>query len=210
MIAPIPSLVIAAAFLTMGCDQGQATSWDAGNADATTDLVPGDPPDLDGCSRELTDLEVTSQAALYGEIEEQGFWIVESVIEGYVAFPPVSLAQLEIWTDRGGPIEPGTYGVDPGDYARCGLCLLVREDCVPVDGIASCQRDFLAWSGSVELVDLEASGGNVSGVVRDAVLVESWIDWDSGTFESFPLDGGEVICIDRLEFGSLVSAYPSR
>ena len=41
-------------------------------------------------------------------------------------------------------------------------------------------------------------------------LVESWIDWDSGFFESFPLDGGEVICIDRLEFESLVSAYPIR
>lgn len=192
-----------------GCDQD---SIDPPADTSVSDGLDGtdalDVEAVDGCTREMTDVESLGQAALY---HDDGFWIVEVVVGGNLAFPPVDLVQLELWPERDGPAEPGEYEVDgEAAYAQCGLCVLLRETCIPEDGLARCGRDFVATAGSVEIVDLEEPGGTISGVIRDVELVETSIDWDSGSFESETVPGGQVVCIDRVEFESVVSTYPAR
>ncbi len=197
----------ALALALVGCDSPLAGTADTWTEDVTDDGDLEDVTPADACTGDLDDVEIRGQGSVYHE--DPRFWLVEVVIDGTLAFPPVDLVQLEIWPDRGGPSEPGTYDVTPVDYAGCGLCLLLRRGCVPVDGISRCESDLVALSGSVEIVDLEPTGGMVSGVIHDAMLQPASIDWDSGSFATRLLDG-EVICLDRVEFLSVVSPYPAR
>jgi hypothetical protein len=86
----------------------------------------------------------------------------------------------------------------------------VRETCTPEDGIARCERDYLASSGGVEIEELGLVGEMLTGALVDAVLVETEIDWDSGSFGSSPVEGGASWCIGELGFDVGVSPYPAR
>ncbi len=196
---------------------GGTMSGDAGDEGDTGDapLDSGDAAGDGACTLDLEEVVATEQEALYEE--EAGFWVWDGVIRGETVFPPVDIAQLEIWTGSGGPVEPGTYAIPGGSYAGCGLCVLVREGCRPEGGISRCERDYLAVSGSVEIEEVgvvgESLSGTISGATRtrsDAALDAADIDWDGGTFASAPVPGGAVWCLDSLEFSSDVAPYPVR
>lgn len=203
-IAPLLVVLATAA----ACDE---RTTDYPDADAHEE----EPADVgeDGCWNELETAEPEEQAALHGTYGEEGdleFWIYEGVIQGDTVWPPATFVQLEIWPERGGPAEPGTYAVEEGPYSGCGLCVLVRESCVPEDGLALCERDYVAVSGAVEIEEMGRSGEMLSGSVADAYLVETVIDWDSGAFGSAPVDGGMTWCIGEMHFEVGVSTYPER
>lgn len=195
-----------------GCDDKGITSTDTDVEDDVRELLDvGE----DGCWYEQQTAEPTEQVTLYGEYEDgEGeaweFWIWEGVIEGETLWPPVTLVQVEVWPEHGGPGEPGTYEISEGSYAECGLCMLVREGCTPDDGVALCERDYLAISGTVEIDEMGAPGEMISGTVTEAYLVEARIDWDSGDFESTPVEGGATWCIGEMELETGVSMYPER
>ncbi len=192
-----------------GCDEKRDDAPDDADAgeDVAVDVGEG------GCWREMEVAEPERQSALlreYGEEGEHRLWIYQGAIEGSTIWPPATLVQLEIWPERGGPAEPGTYEIEEQPYAECGLCLLVREGCVPEDGLARCERDHLAISGTVQIEELGAVGEMFTGSLSTAYLVETSIDWDSGTFEDAPVEGGRTWCIGEMDLEIGVSPYPAR
>jgi len=202
--------ILCAALLAIaGCDEKNGN--DLPDADAGED-VPVDVGE-GGCWRDMAVAEPDRQSTLlreYGEEGEHRLWIYQGVIEGSTVWPPATFVQLEVWTERGGPEEPGTYAIEEGPYAGCGLCLLVREGCVPEDGLAVCERDYIAVSGTVEIEEMGAVGEMFSGSLADAYLVETAIDWDSGAFEDVPLEGGRTWCLGEMDLEIGVSPYPAR
>lgn len=201
--------LLCAAALVAGCDEkrdGDLPDADAGE-DVPLDVGEG------GCWREMEVAEPERQSALYREYGEEGahhLWLYQGVIEGSTIWPPATFVQLEIWPERGGPEEPGTFEIAERPYAECGLCLLVREGCLPEDGLARCERDYIAVSGTVEIEELGGVGEMLAGSLQDAYLVETAIDWDSGTFEDVPLEDGRTWCLGQMDLEIGVSPYPAR
>jgi len=187
------------------CDEGGGGAVDAGSDPDAGDAIEAYG---EGCTSGMETADVVYQSAI--RHEEEDFWIYEGIIDGDVMWPPVTMLQLEIRPGMGGPAGPGTYAIAPGPYAECGLCLLVREACRPEDGVARCERDYLAVEGTVEIVELGAVGEMLSGSITGAVLEEALIDWDSGAFGSEPVVDGLTWCLGSMEIEIGVSPYPAR
>ncbi|MBW2260584.1 MAG: hypothetical protein JRG91_01320 [Deltaproteobacteria bacterium] len=191
------------------CDEGGGDEYPDADADEDVFVDVGE----GGCWREMEVAEPERQSALYREYGEEGehhFWIYQGVIEGSTVWPPATFVQIEVWPERGGPAEPGTYEIEEGPYASCGLCLLVREGCVPGDGLARCDRDYIAVSGTVQIDEMGVVGEMFTGSLSTATLVETAIDWDSGAFGDVTVEGGRTWCLGEMDLEIGISLYPER
>jgi hypothetical protein len=197
--------------LLVACDEKGPVYTDADGEDGM------EAPDVgeDGCWYDIEEAEPGGQVAMLREYEDAdgeawSTWTWEAVLEGDVLWPPVTLVQIEIRPEQGGPGEPGSYVLEEAPFAECGLCMVVREGCTPDDGVARCARDYLAVAGDLVIDEMGTYGEAFSGSLTDAYLVETEIDWDSGSFESAPVSGGATWCIGQIEFETEVSMYPVR
>lgn len=108
---------------------------------------------------------------------------------------PFDRILVQIYSDFGGPTEPGTYTLDGINYADCGLCLLAFSGC---ETGASCEKTFYAEQGEVEITALGGVGDQFAAVVKNVVFDEVTID--QNTFQSTPVQGGEDWCVSELPF----------
>ena len=186
------------------CDEG------GGSDDAASDGAVRDTYDVEEgtCIFDVSESEAAEQAAVHHE--EMGFWIWECTFDQGYYWEAANVIQLEFWSSRGMVAEPGVYPLAGDGYADCGLCLLLREGCLNLDGLADCEADHFAVAGEVEITEIGVVGETISGTIRDAHLVETWIDWESGSFDSEPVPGGATWCIEEWDFEAEVVAYPIR
>jgi hypothetical protein len=202
--------ILAAAVLAWGCDEGTKTPLDT-----DTDADMGVDVDDEGCWFRPGPEAPLDESAVHGvyvddEEAEHEFWIYQGVLAGDSIWPPATFVQIEMWPQRGGPDAAGTYTIVGGPYADCGLCILVRQGCLPGDGLAVCERDYLAVSGTLEVDELGIEGEILSGSLSGARLVETLVDWESDPYTSFVVEHGGVWCIEELDLESGISSYPSR
>jgi len=99
-----------------------------------------------------------------------------------------------------GPDSPGTYSLDGNNYADCSLCLLIYAGC----GETSCEAMFFADAGAVTFNSNADVNEDFSATLHNVVFREVTVD--QSTYESTPVVGGEVWCVDSLSLNALPTA----
>ncbi|MEC9466031.1 MAG: hypothetical protein VX834_09620 [Myxococcota bacterium] len=100
----------------------------------------------------------------------------------------------------GGPSTPGSYSLEGFNYADCGLCLLATLGCTS----QGCDTYFYADAGALDITAFGQDGQAFTGVMRDVIFREVTID--PQTYQSTPVPGGQVWCMDGYTFDVTVGA----
>ena len=66
--------------------------------------------------------------------------------------------RVESWESFDGPTEVGEYSLGGNNYADCGLCVMMYEDCEGDVSADSCDKVFFATEGTVDIVTFDTSG----------------------------------------------------
>lgn len=196
-------LIFALAFAVSACGDDDGTPADAGTDVAAVDAGT----DASGTDTGGTDTGGTDAGTDTGEdagtsCDYNGFVAVNDFldIDGDGHFldlesadtEPNDFISLELWSGLGGATEAGTYTIADENYADCGNCILLGQNCT---GEGGCSKLFLANTGTLEITTLNAT--TLEGTLSNMTLVEIDLDDDDN---STPVAGGETWCISSFSF----------
>lgn len=106
----------------------------------------------------------------------------------------VDVLAIQIYPEApyNGPTLPGTYALDGGNYADCGLCVLLYEGCDA--NLSNCVKTYFAAAGNVSITELPPQSLNFEATLLSVALEEVTIDPMSYT--SAPVANGNIWCMD--------------
>jgi hypothetical protein len=127
----------------------------------------------------------------------------DAALEGSFSTRPVTYLSIQIYQDPPyrGPVASGIFTLTGQPYETCGLCVLVHEGC----GTSSCERTYLAQSGTLHITDIGEVGGTFAGTLTGATLAEVTIN--STTRESTWVEEGDEICLGSYTFDETIAGY---
>jgi hypothetical protein len=101
----------------------------------------------------------------------------------------------------------GTYDLAASygerNLATCSICVYIRAGC---DSTGECGTYYFQTEGQLEIEYTGNPGDFFAGAITDVRLVEVTVDFD--TWESTPVEGGDVWCIDRYDFYQEIAPFP--
>lgn len=111
---------------------------------------------------------------------------------------PVSVVTFELVEGLGAD-GPGTYDIVDDNFADCGNCLTISQNCD--ENLSNCEKAFLAQSGTLEITSWGDSGSTFAGTLSNAVFYEATFGDD---LTSTIVDGGDTWCLDSYSFSAVV------
>lgn len=113
--------------------------------------------------------------------------------------------RVESWGQFDGPTDAGEYAVGGNNYADCGLCVMMYEDCrggnISAD---SCDTVYFGSEGTADIVTFDTSGtggGPVEIKLTDVVFKEVTINPNAG-YLSTEVEEGDTWCVDETYTGT--------
>ena len=198
MIKKLSFVLFLPVFISVGCDSTEAKESQT-DPDTRTDTDAD--ADADDTGSPTSECTFTGYTPTSIEVEDGSDWFLNALNE-----TGDGGLRVESWEDFDGPTEVGEYTLGGNNYADCGLCVMMYEDCEDGDGQPAdiCSKIYFATEGTLEIVTFDTSGtggGPVEVTLTDVVFTEVTINPSAG-YLSTEVEDGDTWCVDDTYSGN--------
>ena len=191
--------------------QGSDDGPEDGSSDGSSGSQSSESPDTDDSQETELDEELECtydrfpvamhQATQDNSVPGEPMFIYQARNVDGVPFDELQILSYQA-SPYNGPSSPGSYSLDGSNYADCALCVLLIGDC---SDSYQCDQVFFVSEGTLNIQSLTDHGGPFRATLRDAVFEE--VEIDPSTYETTPIPGGDVWCVDEISIDLTTYLY---